>query len=1331
MRMNGKRFRFDFAYAAKLLLNYFKHHTHCDKSSWLLTILLFGTAGASLAQTTRYWQGGTGTWGTAANWKDGLGNPGVPTSVDIVVFNSGNVNCALPAVPFPPTIVVAGLTITSGYTGTISLNGKALQVNATQAIDINTAPPTTIAGGGFGTVIINAGTFDVTIKGVTTSGGANVTVNSASGALAGVGVVTIASNMFNAGLTINAPDDIAISGNTFKNFVTINNTLTSSSASYSLSGIGTSNTFVSPANVTIQNSGVGTFNYSSDAYNVPLTVSNTAAGTLTVDDIIANGAFTVKPNAGGILNACQTGDCQIGGNLTVQSNSGSVGVFTFGNSVSSATSAAVQFIGNSAQTMNIGVGVTSLAFTKLILNKSAVATITANTAVQITYTATMTNGIFTMGTNTITFKDPASVTGYSTSSFVDGLVQYGSASGTVTFPTGSATGLIYRPVTIIFSGAEPTLSNISAQYFNSAAPASTSLNGLTNVSLFEYWKVNASPSQDFNAVLSWKNADTNNPNYVVNETNLRVSRFSALQWQNNGGTATASGSFSFPPAAGIITSSTINSGGGNIGNLTLGSTNTANELHKTWYRWRNTTGNNLWNTAANWDSNAVPTATDVAVFDGGGASGNTPCILPIASVTVGGLLSMPPYSSSINLNSVSLNVNAVTPTVLNGGNLVGTGNLVITGTNPVDISGITAATTATVTVSGNPITIGSSTFSGSLSLSSTSIVKLTGNTTAGQLTFPASLDLNGRSLTVNGNNVTTNLTGVSITNSGSANSVFITSSGTGGINITGTTFGTNANLNANNGSTTTSTITGGAIFNGSVDFTAPAFDVANAVFNGTTTLTKTNNVTDSWSGGATFNADATLNFNSGAGITNPSANRATFNGKATFKDNLTTLFPPSVSNVKLAGDLTIVSNTSSVGLGTIEFIGGATQTIDVLGAGPNAIVSFSDIILNKTGAANVVNSTNVSDIYINTSMTFTNGILKLSGTSSTSGSGKVLFFGGTATGMNNSSYVDGYVERFGSSTGFTYPVGAGGFYRPFMMSGGTDISIKYFQGTGVTPDISGLSGLVNVSTCEYWATDVWGYGLGVTITIPWTYSYCGNSTYIGDLPNLKVANHELGLPQWDFQGGTVAVTTPGVGGTITSSGFDVGGVRLFTLGSTSPTFTNPLSNVVLPIKLAEISANLAPDGVHIKWETASEINNDHFEIERSLNGKDFAKIGEVDGHGTTTVPHEYSWLDQRPPGGLLYYRLRQVDFDEVSTYSKVISVSNFADQDQEEFSIYPVPVRDKLFLSGKYDVRIMDVLGKVVFTGQEVDEINVEALEPGFYFILRLQTSETRRFAKN
>ncbi|WP_170932522.1 hypothetical protein [Belliella buryatensis] len=105
----------------------------------------------------------------------------------------------------------------------------------------------------------------------------------------------------------------------------------------------------------------------------------------------------------------------------------------------------------------------------------------------------------------------------------------------------------------------------------------------------------------------------------------------------------------------------------------------------------------------------------------------------------------------------------------------------------------------------------------------------------------------------------------------------------------------------------------------------------------------------------------------------------------------------------------------------------------------------------------------------------------------------------------------------------------------------------------------------------------------------------------------------------------------------------------------------PIDSRILPVELYNPTARYIQSNKSslVSWATAKETANSHFEIERSDKGiNDFRKVGEVDGMGWKDTVTEYQFIDEKLPlsGGNLFYRIKQVDFDGKSTYSKVLAV---------------------------------------------------------------------------
>jgi uncharacterized repeat protein (TIGR01451 family) len=182
--------------------------------------------------------------------------------------------------------------------------------------------------------------------------------------------------------------------------------------------------------------------------------------------------------------------------------------------------------------------------------------------------------------------------------------------------------------------------------------------------------------------------------------------------------------------------------------------------------------------------------------------------------------------------------------------------------------------------------------------------------------------------------------------------------------------------------------------------------------------------------------------------------------------------------------------------------------------------------------------------------------------------------------------------------------------------------------------------------------------------------------------------------------------------------------------------------VPLPVNLKYFAAQKQENDVALTWETAMEINNDRFEIERSTDGKSFETIGTVASAGNSSETTHYSFADRQAAlsnTGALYYRLHQIDLDGKSDYSMIRSVVLNRGNNEAGMQASPVPFKDKIAvrlnstLAGTAALNLYNTSGRKIYhidtemtAGQ--NEINITGmgnLPPGIYILEYVQGGET------
>jgi hypothetical protein len=157
---------------------------------------------------------------------------------------------------------------------------------------------------------------------------------------------------------------------------------------------------------------------------------------------------------------------------------------------------------------------------------------------------------------------------------------------------------------------------------------------------------------------------------------------------------------------------------------------------------------------------------------------------------------------------------------------------------------------------------------------------------------------------------------------------------------------------------------------------------------------------------------------------------------------------------------------------------------------------------------------------------------------------------------------------------------------------------------------------------------------------------------------------------------------------------------------------------LLSVNLTRFDAQCIGNNVLLTWQTASEVNNKKFDIERSIDGVNFQIIGSIKGIGNSTRYNNYSFADENKIDGLVYYRLTQIDFNgEMHRLSIIAPEHTCEENENAEVSIYPNPSLDNAYLSIKLFKRSSIYVEVYNGIGQLVKLIPMQTYEAGHHDI--------------
>jgi hypothetical protein len=202
------------------------------------------------------------------------------------------------------------------------------------------------------------------------------------------------------------------------------------------------------------------------------------------------------------------------------------------------------------------------------------------------------------------------------------------------------------------------------------------------------------------------------------------------------------------------------------------------------------------------------------------------------------------------------------------------------------------------------------------------------------------------------------------------------------------------------------------------------------------------------------------------------------------------------------------------------------------------------------------------------------------------------------------------------------------------------------------------------------------------------------------------------------------------GGRSDGFSFQTAGFGIFS-GGTGNGFMVASTGTPAPLPVAYLGFTAQPQGSQalLRWQTATENSNDHFEVLHSADAAAFSFLTSVPGVGFSSLQQDYRAIDPSPYPGLNYYRLRQVDKDGSFQYSKIISVDMPKNNPGFSIKVYPNPAvqeisitltspreQSSLFCLYNAEGRLVDKQYRWLSAGLNLFTWNISHLSVGIYY---------------
>ena len=436
------------------------------------------------------------------------------------------------------------------------------------------------------------------------------------------------------------------------------------------------------------------------------------------------------------------------------------------------------------------------------------------------------------------------------------------------------------------------------------------------------------------------------------------------------------------------------------------------------------------------------------------------------------------------------------------------------------------------------------------------------------------------------------------------------------------------------------------------------------------------------------------------------------------------------------------NGTFTAGSGTVIMNGSTAQTIGGLAA-----TTFNNLTINNTAGVSLNKA-----IDVNGSLNLSNGVLSIGNNNLTIGtSGSIVVTSPSSSKMIITSGTGELRKRFSSILSdqplFIFPVGTttnGNEYTPVELdfTEGTFNSQAYVGVRVVDQRSSFMSSAITNYINRNWFVEPFGItSPKYDITLRYVQNdWIGNAGAEGNVLPIKYST-STGIGIW-YQpelGGFTNAEPIGIGFGNSSANF----INWKSVNSFSQFGGAEGSNQPLPVELLSFNGTCNEGMVNLQWQTASEFNSSHFDVEKSTDGETWRVLATIPSAGTSNELLTYQAVDNNGTNGANYYRLRQVDIDGKEKLYDPINVS-CVETTAGYFTSYPNPsgnefqvvVNNKEIL-GACTLNIVDVHGKVI-DQRSIDMkegINMfvitEMLNPGIYFLNITNGTKTTQVIKH